>query len=215
MSRFPWPSKWTLLVELVMVSISPVPKTPVPVLYFHTDGSTPLPAAPVKVSVQTRVHPGPPGPPGPAACTADEAAAAGVTATTMAPRTATAPIRPRVSLTIATTSCHLTTAWPSSRGGPRTVHRCVRCPNSGLRPPSDEVNGGSDQDRRTPSRSAPADARLSSSFGRRAAADLRLRGPARRSGGRPRRVRPVPARASGVRGESSGSSLATVPSTTG
>src|SRR6476646_1467069 len=95
-----------------MVSISPVPKTPVPLLYFHTDGSTPLPAAPLKVSVQTRDHPGPPGPPGPAACTAAEAAAARGIATTMAARTATAPIRPRVSLTIATTSYRLTTAWP-------------------------------------------------------------------------------------------------------
>src|SRR6185436_9015901 len=104
-----------------MVSISPVPKTPVPVLYFHTDGSTPLPAAPLKVSVQTRVHPGPPGPTGPAACTADEAAAAGGTATTMAARTATAPIRPRVSLTIATTSYRLITAWPSSQRRPRAV----------------------------------------------------------------------------------------------
>src|SRR6188472_1485877 len=155
MSRFPWPSKWTLLVELVMVSISPVPKMPVPVLYFHTAGSTPLPAAPLKVSVQTFVQPGPPGPPGPPACPAGGAAAAGGTATAKAITTASALILPRVSLIVATTSCHLTTAWPSSRRGPRTVHCCVRCPNPGLRPPSDEVNGGSDQDRRTPSCSAP------------------------------------------------------------
>jgi hypothetical protein len=73
------------------------------VLYFHTDRSTPLPAAPSKVSVQTLVHPGPPGKPDPPACPADEAAAAGGTATAEATRTVTAPILPRVSLIIAST----------------------------------------------------------------------------------------------------------------
>src|SRR3954454_19010211 len=79
MSRLPRPSRWALAVELVIVSISPVPKTPWPVLYFHTRGLTPVPARPLKLSDQTRDHP-------PARCTRRDpaAAVAGNTATAMA-----------------------------------------------------------------------------------------------------------------------------------
>src|ERR1700678_2424545 len=53
MSRSPLPSRWTLLVEFVMVSISPVPKLePGPVSYIHWE-STPDPAAPLKSSLNT------------------------------------------------------------------------------------------------------------------------------------------------------------------
>src|SRR5580692_128145 len=52
MSRLPLPSRWTLLVELVMVSISPVPKLePGPVSYIHWE-SAPEPAAPLKSSLK-------------------------------------------------------------------------------------------------------------------------------------------------------------------
>src|SRR6202041_3030940 len=52
-SRLPLPSRWTLLVELVIVSISPVPKPePGPVSYIHWE-STPEPAAPLKSSLNT------------------------------------------------------------------------------------------------------------------------------------------------------------------
>src|ERR1700678_4080492 len=52
MSRFPLPSRWTLLVEFVIVSISPVPKLePAPVSYIHC-GSIPDPAAPLKSSLK-------------------------------------------------------------------------------------------------------------------------------------------------------------------
>src|SRR6202041_3240776 len=52
-SRLPLPSRWTLLVELVIVSISPVPKLePGPVSYIHWE-STPEPAAPLKSSLNT------------------------------------------------------------------------------------------------------------------------------------------------------------------
>src|SRR5690348_6837101 len=51
MSRLPLPSRWTLLVELVIVSISPVPKLePGPVSYIHWE-SAPEPAAPLKSSL--------------------------------------------------------------------------------------------------------------------------------------------------------------------
>src|SRR5690349_1802958 len=53
MSRLPLPSRWTLLVELVIVSISPVPKLePGPVSYIHWE-SAPEPAAPLKSSLNT------------------------------------------------------------------------------------------------------------------------------------------------------------------
>ena len=53
MSRLPLPSRWTLLAELVMVSISPVPKlAPGPVSYIHWE-STPDPAVPLKSSLNT------------------------------------------------------------------------------------------------------------------------------------------------------------------
>src|SRR5579875_377157 len=56
-SRFPFPSRWTLLAEFVMVSISPVPKLePGPVSYIHCE-STPEPAAPLKSSLNTVVQP--------------------------------------------------------------------------------------------------------------------------------------------------------------
>src|SRR5580698_6503191 len=52
MSRSPLPSRWTLLVELVMVSISPVPKVePAPVSYIHWE-SAPEPEEPVKSSLK-------------------------------------------------------------------------------------------------------------------------------------------------------------------
>src|SRR5882757_6781180 len=54
--RSPAPSRWVLAVELVIVSISPVPKTPVPVSCTHCpDGA--LPAAPAKSSLKTVVKP--------------------------------------------------------------------------------------------------------------------------------------------------------------
>src|SRR5262249_17489173 len=146
MPRFPWPSKWTLLGESVMVSISPVPKTPVPVLYFHADRSTPLPTAPSKVSVQTFVHPAPPGRPGPSACPAGEAAACDIaTATAQATTTATAPIRPCVSLIIATTPYRCTSCRHNSRRRPRTGPPGSSCAKSGLPALSREVDGGREQ----------------------------------------------------------------------
>ena len=53
MSRSPFPSRYTLLDELVIVSISPVPKfDPGPVSYIQADDG-PLPAAPLKSSLNT------------------------------------------------------------------------------------------------------------------------------------------------------------------
>src|SRR5450631_3228797 len=53
MLRLPLPSRWTLADELVIVSISPVPKLePGPVSYFQADDG-PLPAAPLKSSPKT------------------------------------------------------------------------------------------------------------------------------------------------------------------
>src|SRR3954465_9142100 len=69
MSREPCPSRCTLLVEPVIVSISPVPKVPWPVLYFHIERSTPFAAGPLKSSIQTRDHLPPP-------CTGGDPAAA-------------------------------------------------------------------------------------------------------------------------------------------
>src|SRR5215469_13443021 len=78
MSRLPLPSRWTLLVELVIVSISPVPKLePAPVSYIHWE-STPDPAAPLKSSLNTVDQPD--GGPG----TAARAEAAGTVATVSA-----------------------------------------------------------------------------------------------------------------------------------
>src|SRR6266566_4877119 len=52
----PLPSRWVLAVEFVIVSISPVPKTPVPVSCTQVpDGA--LPAAPLKSSLKTVVQP--------------------------------------------------------------------------------------------------------------------------------------------------------------
>src|ERR1035441_303456 len=57
MLRSPLPSRWTLLVEFVMVSISPVPKfDPGPVSYCHCE-STPEPADPLKSSLNWVVQP--------------------------------------------------------------------------------------------------------------------------------------------------------------
>jgi hypothetical protein len=57
MSRLPLPSRWTFEVELVIVSISPVPKVePAPVSYIHCP-SAPLPAEPVKSSLKTVLQP--------------------------------------------------------------------------------------------------------------------------------------------------------------
>src|ERR1039458_916913 len=51
MLRSPLPSRWTLLVEFVMVSISPVPKfDPGPVSYCHCE-STPEPPEPLTPSL--------------------------------------------------------------------------------------------------------------------------------------------------------------------
>ena len=53
MSRSPLPSRWTLLDEFVMVSISPVPKLePGPVSYCQADDG-PLPEEPLKSSLKT------------------------------------------------------------------------------------------------------------------------------------------------------------------
>src|SRR5258708_18865351 len=57
MPRLPLPSWNTLLVELVIVSISPVPKfEPGPVSYIHCE-SMPDPDAPLKSSLKTVDHP--------------------------------------------------------------------------------------------------------------------------------------------------------------
>ena len=80
MSRLPLPSRCTLLVELVIVSISPVPKLePAPVSYIHWE-SMPDPDPPLKSSLKTVDQPD--GGPG----TAADAMAAGTArpATTMA-----------------------------------------------------------------------------------------------------------------------------------
>src|SRR5258708_23207104 len=54
--RLPAPSRWVLAVEFVIVSISPVPKTPVPVSWIQVpDGA--LPAPPLKSSLKTVVKP--------------------------------------------------------------------------------------------------------------------------------------------------------------
>src|SRR5579883_2508940 len=80
MSRLPLPSRWTLDVELVMFSISPVPQTPWPVSYCHWP-SIPLPEPPLKSSLNTVVQPeGGPG----------SAAFAWVVATVNSPTSATA-----------------------------------------------------------------------------------------------------------------------------
>src|SRR3982751_2873291 len=55
-TRCPAPSWNTLAVLLVIVSISPVPK-PVPVSYFHVPVFNPVPAAPLKSSLQVRLNP--------------------------------------------------------------------------------------------------------------------------------------------------------------
>src|SRR6185437_13181797 len=57
MSRSPLPSRWTLLVEFVIVSISPVPKfDPGPVSYCHCEPA-PEPADPLKSSLNWVVQP--------------------------------------------------------------------------------------------------------------------------------------------------------------
>src|SRR3954462_493172 len=57
-ARWPLPSWKTLLGLLVIVSISPVPKVlPGPVSYFQAPVSTPVPAAPVKSSLQVSEKP--------------------------------------------------------------------------------------------------------------------------------------------------------------
>src|SRR5690349_22716607 len=57
MTRSPLPSRWTLLVEFVMVSISPVPKfDPGPVSYCHCEPA-PEPAEPLKSSLNWVVQP--------------------------------------------------------------------------------------------------------------------------------------------------------------
>src|SRR5579859_4468073 len=76
-SRLPLPSRCTLLVEFVIVSISPVPKLePGPVSYIHCE-STPEPAAPLKSSLKTVDQPD--GGPGTAAGAATAVAAMGLT----------------------------------------------------------------------------------------------------------------------------------------
>src|SRR6201999_3165456 len=76
MSRLPPPSRCTLLVELVMVSISPVPKfEPGPVSYIHWE-SIPDPELPLKSSLKTVDQPE--GGPGTAAGAASAVAAAGL-----------------------------------------------------------------------------------------------------------------------------------------
>src|SRR5580698_4333756 len=79
MSRSPLPSRWTLLVELVMVSISPVPKVePAPVSYIHWE-SAPEPEEPVKSSLKIVDQPdGAPGTVCGAALAVDRAASAEV-----------------------------------------------------------------------------------------------------------------------------------------
>src|SRR6202035_1398266 len=64
MSRWPWPSRWTLLAEPVIVSTSPVPQlaaplaevVPVRVIQLAEDGAEP--ADPAKLSPHTGVQPG-------------------------------------------------------------------------------------------------------------------------------------------------------------
>src|SRR5277367_3820496 len=75
-SRSPLPSRCTLLVELVIVSISPVPKLePAPVSYIHWE-SAPDPAVPLKSSLKTVDQPdGGPGTVAGSATAAAEAAA--------------------------------------------------------------------------------------------------------------------------------------------
>src|SRR6202167_2714662 len=86
MSRSPLPSRYTLLDEFVMVSISPVPKLePGPVSYIQLDDGA-LPAAPLKSSLKTVDHPdGGPGTAAGAAATADAAVAATAEAAADAP----------------------------------------------------------------------------------------------------------------------------------
>jgi hypothetical protein len=106
MSRSPLPSRYTLLVELVIVSISPVPKLdPGPVSYSHWE-SAPDPAAPLKSSLKTVDQPD--GAPGTAAGASAEVAASGrtwpasavvpcvvaVTRAVTAARAASASVRP-------------------------------------------------------------------------------------------------------------------------
>src|SRR5215475_4198250 len=53
-TRWPWPSCLTLFVLVVIVSISPVPN-PVPVSYIQLEVLTPVLAAPLNSSLQTRL----------------------------------------------------------------------------------------------------------------------------------------------------------------
>ena len=76
-SRSPFPSRYTLLDELVIVSISPVPKfDPGPVSYCQADDG-PLPADPLKSSLNTVDQPD--GGPGTALVAAAAGPAAGTT----------------------------------------------------------------------------------------------------------------------------------------
>src|SRR5882724_3704558 len=78
MPRSPLPSRWTLLDELVMVSISPVPKLePGPVSYIQLDDG-PAPDAPLKSSLKMVDQPE--GGPGTAAGAASARLAAGAAA---------------------------------------------------------------------------------------------------------------------------------------
>src|SRR5215469_9441947 len=84
-TRWPLPSRWTLFVELVMVSISPVPKLePGPVSYFQFAELTIEPAAPAKLSLNTVVHPEGGG----GTVVADAGRASPIPATKAAPRSA-------------------------------------------------------------------------------------------------------------------------------
>ena len=88
MTRCPEPSWKTFAVLVVIVSISPVPKTPVPVSYFQVPVFSPVPAAPVKSSLHVVVKPD--GAAGTAA-----AASAGSARATIARRPQSRTTRPR------------------------------------------------------------------------------------------------------------------------
>src|SRR5271170_1394859 len=122
-SRLPLPSRWTLLVEFVIVSISPVPKLePGPVSYIHWE-STPEPAVPLKSSLNTVDQPD--GGPGTAAGAACAACAAGA---------ATAEAAGSVAAVKATTGVTIANAKARPPGRQRCMARLRACGTCGDMP---------------------------------------------------------------------------------
>src|SRR5690348_5965829 len=131
MSRLPLPSRWTLLVEFVIVSISPVPKLePGPVSYIHWEPA-PEPAAPLKSSLKMVDQPD--GGPGTAAGAAATEVAGSVAAAMATTGTAMirAPVRHRrMTDPMAGGRCNeklVMTSLPHPAPWPKQIGRCPIC----------------------------------------------------------------------------------------